>query len=167
MKRVLTCAGVTMLTLAGACSDSTSPSSSDPLALQAAFQTTTIGFSNVNSSFSSSADTGPFVPGGPGNFERIGGLPGRGLMGGGLGPDFVGDVLFNAGREGRGPGRGFDHGPFGYDHPRADCAFDATTNRLNCSGEYRGGVTVSTSFQFKDAGGNIQHSPDSTTDYVN
>jgi hypothetical protein len=166
MKRILTYAGVTALTLASACQETTQPTTSD-LALAAAFQTTTLGFSNVNSSFSSDADTGPFVPQGPSGFQHIGGPPGLGLMGGGIGPDFAGDFLFNAGRDGGGPGRGFDHGPFGFDRPRPNCAFQAASGRVVCTADPRGNVTVTSSFQFKDAAGNIQQSPDSTTDYVN
>jgi len=167
MKRILSLAGVTVLTLAGACQETTTPSANGDLALSAAFQATTLGFSNVSSSFSESGDEGPFVPNGPGHFEHLGGERGFGLMGGGLGPDFIGSVGFNEGRGGRGPGRGFDHGPFGFDHLPSTCAFQAGSGRVVCASETRGGLTIDRSFQFKNATGTVQQAADSTTDYVN
>jgi len=166
MRRILSLAGVTILTLVGACQETTTPTNGD-VELTAAFQATTLGFSNVSSSFSSDGDNGPFVPRGPGRFDRLGGFHGFGLMGGGLGPDFLGGILFNQGHGGRGPGRGFDHGPFGFAHLPSSCTFQSASERVVCATETRGGLSVDRSFQFKKGDGTVQQSADSTTDYVN
>jgi hypothetical protein len=69
------------------------------------------------------------------------------LMGGGLGPSFIGANPF-------GPGKG--EGPFGFFRPDDDCAFVEATGRVDCPDKMRRGVTVSRSFAFKDAAGVAQ-----------
>lgn len=171
MKRLVFCSGAMALVLVAACQDSnTSPSGGD-LTIPSAFSATTYGFSNVNSSFSSSGDTGPWAPvgGGPG-FNRGPGGGGFGLMGGGLAPDFDGGLgSFDRHRDRGfgGPGGGFDVGPFGFGRLPSTCTFQTASGRVVCAAETRGGLTINRSYQFKNAAGTIQQAADSTTDFVN
>lgn len=171
---------------AGACTDFMG-GSENTLLLSEAFQTVPAGFSATSQSFETSADAGaPFMPGvlgpmtgfhggsGDGRGGQGGGHGGRDggdhrdgmgpglrglLMGGGLGPDFIGAIGFGHGR-----GRG----PFGTFRLSDDCTFSATTGRVTCPDSERHGLTVSVSFAFKDAAGTAQAKFDTvTTNSVN
>jgi hypothetical protein len=85
----------------------------------------------------------------------IGGL----MMGGGLGPEFIGGIPF---------GRDRGHGPFGELRIPSDCSFDATSERVDCPDRTHDGLTLTMSFQLKDTGGVAQAAFDTlSTDYVN
>ncbi|HEU4994993.1 MAG TPA: hypothetical protein VFT29_09235 [Gemmatimonadaceae bacterium] len=88
--------------------------------------------------------------------KRVRGL----LMGGGLGPHFIGAIAF---------GRGIGDGPFHIFDLPSSCAFDATSGRVNCPDRVNDrGFTVKKSFAFKDAAGAAQPKFDSaTTDLIN
>jgi hypothetical protein len=81
------------------------------------------------------------------------------LMGGGLGPNFIGKIAF-------GPGRG--RGPFGlFDLPES-CTFSDATGRVTCPEFTRHDLTVNVSFAFKDVNGVAQAKFDTgTTNSVN
>ena len=154
--------------------------------LSPAFQTIPVGFSANSNSFDASGDPGaPFVPE---NMSRIGlhdgggssgpgGRDGRDgrhkdrhdgfgeggirglLMGGGLGPDFIGAIAF-----GKGKGRG----PFGTFQLPDSCTYSSASGRVTCPPKERHGLTVNVSFAFKDAAGNAQAKFDTmSTDLVN
>ena len=169
-----------MILAAGACSDVLSGTGST-LTLSEAFQTVPVGFSANSQSFASAADAGvPFMPGelganvgyhgqgrqGADHGSRRGGHhdgmgPGAQglLMGGGLGPDFIGAVGF---------GRGRGRGSFGAFRLSADCAFDASTGRVECPETERHGLAVNVSYAFRDADGDVQEAFDTaTTNSVN
>lgn len=157
------------------------------LPLNEAFQTVPAGFSANSHSFETSADAGaPFMPGALGpaigfhggigdGRSGQGGAPGgrhggdhhdgmgptvRGLlMGGGLGPDFIGAIGF---------GRGRGRGPFGIFRLSDHCTFSAATGRVTCPDMERHGLTVSVSFAFQDTAGAAQAKFDTiTTNTVN
>src|SRR5437588_7103742 len=103
MKGLLQRMTVAVLALAAvACLDTTSPSTS-LLSISDALVTLPAGFTTTNNTFASDNDAaGAFLPPARGHDHGMGG---RGMMGGGMGPDFLGGVGF---------GRGFDGGPFGF-----------------------------------------------------
>jgi hypothetical protein len=146
--RILCVAGAGLGIAACAGDNSTSPIGSSAAA--AALITAPLSFDQINTSFvgSSDADHG-FTPGG---FSGNGGEQNRwgpgwhGLMGGGIGEAFIGGIGF---------GLAFGHGPFGDWHDSDNCAFSATTNRLECAATRRG-LTVSRSYSFLDAAGAVQ-----------
>jgi len=175
VKHKVLISSVAVLTLAG-CADFLTSGSSSTLEVPVAFQSVPAGFSANSSSFDSAGDTGPFFPGamdggfrggpdgGPASNDRRGegehrdGFGGPGLhgilMGGGLGPDFLGRIPF---------GRLVGRGPFWlHDLPDA-CTFDALSGRVNCPDKVRDGLTVTISFAFKDAGGAAQPKFDTTS----
>ena len=141
-----------------ACLDVTSPSNDPALSLSQAFSSLPAGFTLANTSFASDGEVGgAFAPRmhRGGRDGGLGDIGGHGIMGGGMGPDFLGGV---------GAGRGFGHGPFGGgDALRGACAFDSATGKVNCT-DTRGGLTITTAASFKTAGGTAQSAPDSTTD---
>jgi hypothetical protein len=173
---------------AAACTDSINTSETS-IALAPAFQTIPVGFSANSNSFDASGDLGsPFVPedmqrvgfhggegenSGPGDGRRggederhkdrhdgfgAGGIRGL-LMGGGLGPDFIGAIAF-----GKGKGRG----PFGVFQLPDGCTFNAESGRVTCPPKERHDLTVNVSFAFEDAAGNAQAKFDTlSTDLVN
>jgi len=164
---------------AAACTDLTT-TSEQSIAVSPAFQTVPVGFSANSNSFDATGDAGlPFFPenlsstgfhGGPGpsgdntkGRDRHNGFGERGirglLMGGGLGPDFIGALAF-----GRGKGRG----PFGIFNLPDGCTFSEATGRVTCPPKERHGLTVNFSFAFKDADGDAQPAFDTlSTDLVN
>lgn len=178
-KKLLAIAAVLATT---ACADLTN-SSEASLDLEPAFQTVPLGFSANSNSFDAAGDAGmPFLPenmlragfhgggsGGDGsnrgrgndddhNGFGKGGLRGL-LMGGGLGPDFIGGVGF---------GKGRGRGPFGVFRLPASCTFSETSGRVTCPEHERGGLTVNVSFAFEDVDGDAQPAFDTlTTDLVN
>src|SRR5436853_308292 len=167
-------AAATAAVAVSACADlGTGATSSNTILLASAFQSVPAGFSATSNSFDGSGDRGrAFFPGdfsgaslvassgdddgedhdgqqGGGEFEDhhdgfgrggIGGL----LMGGGLGPDFIGGIPF-------GHDRG--HGPFGTLRIPDDCSFDVTSERIGCPDRTRDGLTLTLSFQLKDTDG--------------
>ena len=167
------------LLVAGGCSDLLN-TSENSIELSPAFQTIPVGFSANSNSFDVTGDAGtPFYPEsmadlgfhsgpgggnnrGPGGDKRDGfgegGLRGL-LMGGGLGPDFIGAIAF-----GKGKGRG----PFGVFSLPDACTFSESTGRVTCPPKERHGLTVNVSFAFKDVDGVAQAKFDTiTTDLVN
>jgi hypothetical protein len=177
MKRLLTIVAAGLA--AAACTDLNS-SADNTLALTAAFQTVPVGFSANSNSFDASGDAGvPFFPGalnpaigfgqrGSAAGEKPkgdrhdgfgeGGLRGL-LMGGGLGPDFIGAIAF---------GKGRGRGPFGIFSLPESCTYDSGTGRVSCPDKTDHGLTVSASFAFKDAAGASQPKFDTlTTNSVN
>ena len=174
---------LTAVLTSAACSDLTN-SAGNTIELSPAFQTVPLGFSANSNSFDATGDAGmPFYPesmrgvgfhggnSGPGGGDDDGkrhddrhdgfghgGIRGL-LMGGGLGPDFIGALAF-----GKGKGRG----PFGSFSLPDSCTFDATSGRVTCPPKDRGGLTVNLSFAFKNAAGEAQPKFDTlTTDLVN
>ena len=146
----------------------------------AAFQSVPAGFSSTSSSFSSAGDLDePFHPHrGDGSFEMGRGGPGGGrgmeggrgghgghgrpdgfgfLMGGGIGPEFLGEIGF-------GPGRG--RGPFRVDSVGTSCVFSSSTGIVTCGPITRGGLTITATAQITTASGTAQAKIDSTTNKV-
>jgi hypothetical protein len=154
--RILFVAGVGALMVGCATDNATSPLASSQAA--AALATAPISFDQLNSSFVESSDqSSGFVPMGMGfgggRENHFG--PGWGsLMGGGIGEGFIGGIGFR---------RGFDRGPFGDIRDSDDCAFSTTTNRVECSDETHGGLTVTRSYSFLDASGAVQQAFDAAT----
>lgn len=149
-------AAIALVTVA--CLDMTSPSNDTALSLSQAFSSLPAGFTLASTSFSSDGEVGgAFAPRmhRGGRDGGLGDIGGHGIMGGGMGPDFIGGVGF---------GRGFGHGPFGGgDALRGTCAFDSGSGKVNCT-DTRGGLTIVTAASFKTAGGTTQSAPDSATD---
>jgi hypothetical protein len=143
---------------AAACIDMTSPSSSDSvLALSSAFTTLPAGFTFTDNSFAGNGTTGgAFMPafdhGGRGHGPPMGDISGHGGMGGGFGPDFLGEVGF---------GRGFGHGPFGGGALRGTCSF--ANGVVTCT-DTHDGLTINSTAIYKTASGTVQSAPDSLTD---
>lgn len=164
---------IVAVTTAAACSDVNVPRE-DAVLLGPAFQTIPAGFSANSNSFEPGGDAGQgFMPrdlaaigfhggpqgnqgghkggqagqmgGGHGGFGD-GGLHGL-LMGGGLGPDFMGLIGF-----GKGKGRG----PFGYFKLPETCTFNSTTGVVTCPETTKHGLKVNVSYAFKDTAGVAQ-----------
>jgi hypothetical protein len=184
-------AAAAALTLAG-CADVFSSADTNTLAVASAFQSVPVGFSANASSFDAGGDVGPFFPGplggprdggmggssnvhaahpgpggrppkGPGDGDRRDGFGGPGLrgmlMGGGLHSDFLGVIP---------AGKGFGHGPFRFFRLPDACTFDSTSARVTCPDRTQGGLTITSSYAFKDTEGVAQPRFDTTsTDYVN
>ena len=154
--------------LAAACrGNDTTSSAVSQSALDAAFASVPFGYTSSQNSFDASAGAGngPWMPEGGRGRDGRGGGPGGGgpgflgLMGGGLGPDFLG---------GPGLGRGFGHGRFGDPAVDGTCAYSATTGRIACDPVTRNGVTITWSLAYTDAAGAAQSAFDSvTTNTVN
>jgi hypothetical protein len=146
---------------AAACADvtSTSPSSLTLAALGAALSSVPVGYGDLSTSYvgvpaASAGTAGLWVGGG-----RDAGFDRSGLMGGGLHDDFSGGIGFD--------GRGGFHGPFAGGLPCVG-TFDASSGRVTCPEETRGGVTVKRSARYTDASGAVQQKFDSaTTNTVN
>lgn len=138
----------------GACSsDTLSPSTGFELADP--FLTVPTGFDEVSSSFGATDGNGVdmWIP------QRAQGRGhGMGLMGGGLGPEFLGaGPLFGRG--------GFGHGPFGGPFGRGNCVYSAATGISTCT-EQRRELTITRFVAYATADGTPQARPDSTTDRV-
>lgn len=176
MNRILrVTAGAAAAVVAGACADIGRPSA-DVAGAVAAFESVPAGFSSTSSSFDASGDLGEaFHPHrgdgtfdddrdqrgrnrGPGGGMMHGG-PGRGngfgfLMGGGIGPEFLGEIGF-------GPGRG--RGPFHVDSVGSSCVFSSTTGIVTCGPVTRGGLTILATATITSTSGAAQAKVDSTT----
>lgn len=152
--RILCLAGGAII--AAACSETSSPSNLFDLTSSSAFSSVPAGFSQLSSSFDSTAAPGDSSfcpqfggrrghgPGGPG------GEPGFGLgfMGGGLGGLFFGAELFHV--------RG----------NTGNCAFQSSTGLVTCTGNTRDGLTVTRVSSYKNGSGQAQEKVDSTTNDV-
>lgn len=165
-----------------ACSDLIGARDEGTVLLSPAFQSVPAGYSANSNSFDPSGDAGEgFLPremaptgfhGGPDRNQ--GGAPGpkpdrghgfgdgglRGLlMGGGLGPDYIGYLLF-----GKGKGRG----PFAWFKLPDACVFSVETGRVTCPDATKHGLTVRVSYAFADTDGVAQRHFDTVaTDVVN
>jgi len=164
---------IVAVSAAAACSDLNVPNG-DLVLLGPAFQTIPAGFSANSNSFDASGDAGEAFmpvglagigfhggPGGPGGNDRGKGGHGFGdggirglLMGGGLAPEFKGVIGF-----GKGKGRG----PFGSFTLPSTCTFSSTTGVVTCPAVDKGGLTVNTSYVFKDTTGAAQAAFDTTS----
>jgi hypothetical protein len=78
-------------------------------------------------------------------------------MGGGIGPEFLGEIGF-------GPGRG--RGPFHVDSVGTSCVFSSTTGIVTCGPITRGGLTLTATAQITTADGTAQAKIDGTTNKV-
>jgi hypothetical protein len=157
MNGLLQRSAVAAIALLGvACLDTTSPSSS-VLTLSDALVTLPAGYSTTNNTFASDGGSGgAFLPPLRGHENEMGG---HGMMGGGMGPDFLGGVGF---------GRGFDGGPFGFGHLNSNCTFSSGTGRVSCppvTDEH--GLTIVRSAAYTKTDGTAQSAPDSTTNTIN
>lgn len=173
VKHTILIAGAAALTMTG-CADFLGSRNTNTFDVSSAFQSVPVGFSANTNTFDARGDTGPFFPGpmdGQGKRDGMTGQAGHGgpgapkdghggmgmrglLMGGGLGPDFLGQIPFGLGK---------DRGPFGhYKLPNA-CTYSVTTGRVACPEKTRDGLTVSISFAFKDTAGVAQAKFDTTS----
>lgn len=176
MKHRIFISGAAAIALSS-CADFLGSRDTNTLELSAAFQTVPAGFSASSNTFDPRGDAGPFFPGrmqagfsnsangtgGPGgggkgeggHRDGFGGPSLRGLlMGGGLGPDFLGRIPFGGGK-----GRG----PFGWFHLPDNCTFSTITARVGCPDKVRDGLTVTISFAFLDTVGVPQPKFDTTS----
>lgn len=147
-----------------ACTDLAN-TSDNTLALGPAFQTVPAGFSANSNSFDASGDAGEaFFPGsiekGRKHRDDFGDGWLRGLlMGGGLGPDFIGGIPF---------GKGRGRGPFGWYKLPEHCTFDSATGRVTCPETTKHELKVNVSYAFEDVEGVAQAKFDTvTTNSVN
>ena len=152
--------------------DTTSPSASASDALAGALSLAPAGFDVAASSFGASS-TDSLLPwgnggpdgqgghhrGGPDDIGRGGHGDFLGMMGGGLGDDFIGGVGF---------GHGHGRGPFGSVRLDSTCTFASATGRVTCATATMHGLSVDRSFAFTDGAGVAQATFDtSTTNTVN
>ena len=144
-----------------ACADTTStaPSSLTLSALTAALSSVPVGYGDLSTSYigmtaANANAAGLWIGGGrEAEFHR------DGLMGGGIRDEFIGGIAFD--------GRGGRHGPFAGGLPCSG-TFEASTGRIVCPDETRGGVTIKRSAKYTDAAGVAQQAFDSvTTNTVN
>lgn len=153
--RLLVLGGAALL--AAACADTITGSLNASL-LNSAFTSTPLGFESMASSFSSSGTVGTaFMPDhGPGGEHGRNGLPGGvDFMGGGFGEDFLGGPMAG--------GRPFDHGG---PSSASTCVYAASTGIVTCGPDTRGGLTISSTVQYKTTAGVAQAARDSTTNTV-
>lgn len=167
LSRPVTLSAAALLVLAVGCSSdkSTAPQAAPSPQIQAmlsdGFATSTAGFSQTDNSYTANGDQlAGFSPDGWGMslglFNRT-----ADLMGGGLGPDFMGaGALFDT-EFGE-----FDAGPFAPRHA-SSCAFSSTTGRVTCPPQTVGGLTITRSFAYTDSTGKAQQSPNGATNSVN
>ncbi len=143
--------------IAAACTDSATRPVTASLA--DAFLTPSVGFSSVNSSFSTGADSGPaWVPGRRGGHEHGGPGFGGGMCGG-FDDAYLGGLGF-------GPGHG--HGPFGGPGLSGNCVFVTATGRVTCDPITLNGLSIVRSAAYTNAAGTAQTAFDSlTTNTVN
>jgi hypothetical protein len=159
MTRTSSCALAGVLLVAAACGESaTSPSASTDL-LANALTTLSPGIDQLSTSFPSTATLAAWVPG-PGGPGRLG-LGFGGLLGGGLGPDFLGDVAFEF-HSGPGFGRYFG-GPFGIAASCSGGTYSASTGVVACPAQTRNGLTLTRTIAYKTSAGAAQAAFDTTT----
>jgi hypothetical protein len=178
-------AAVAVVVTGAACADVGSTPSADAAGAVAAFESVPAGFSATSSSFDAAGDLddafqphrgdgsfdddsldndrrGGRGPGARGGREDRGEHRGRGdgfgfLMGGGIGPEFLGEIGF-------GPGRG--RGPFHVDSVGSSCVFASSTGIVTCGPVTRGGLTLTATAQITTVDGTAQARIDNTTDKV-
>jgi hypothetical protein len=159
-RRALIAASALSLLALGACADS--PTSANAEATETlladAMQSTPVGFSSTESSYSTTGENDSWRPlrrrnagrGGP-----FGSAFGTDFMGGGLGTDFRDAAAFRAGSA---------RGPFGGGTPPSACSFEESSGKLICTPTTdRSGLTVERWVIYTDVDGNVQRAPDSTT----
>ncbi|HWA58412.1 MAG TPA: hypothetical protein VG692_14220 [Gemmatimonadales bacterium] len=155
MRRLLSPVAAVLVLGVAACQDSGSPTSNNTsAALTDAFATVPLGFGEVQSTFTTSADSGMIAwsPGRP----NLGGFHDRGgMMCGGERGFLNFGMLF-------GLGRGFFLG-----YLPGTCTFNAVSGRVECDTVTRHGLTIVRSAQYKDADGNVQEAFDTLTNSVN
>jgi hypothetical protein len=170
MKNILRlAAGAAAALIGAACAEIATPSA-DVAGAVSAFESVPAGFSSTSSSFAAEGDLDEaFQPHrGDGSFEDHGGRGGRGrgrggrdgfgfLMGGGIGPEFLGELGF-------GPGKG--RGPFRIDSVGTSCVFSSTTGIVTCGPITRGGLTITATAAISTTAGTAQSKIDSTTNKV-
>lgn len=170
MKKMLRLTAVAACAVIGAaCAEVGTTLSADAGAL-AAFESVPAGFSSTSNSFAAEGDLGEaFAPRrGDGSFDDRGrggrAHGGRGrhgafgfLMGGGVGPEFLGEIGF-------GPGRG--RGPFRVDSVGTSCVFSSSTGVVTCGPITRGGLTILATATITTADGAAQSKIDSATNKV-
>jgi len=148
------CAAAGLALAAIACLDMTTPTN-DLLSISDALVTLPAGYTTTNNSFAPTDGTeGAFMAPGRGGDHH----GGRGMMGGGMGPDFLGGIGF---------GRGFGVGPFGGGALSGDCTFNSASGRVVCAAVDNHGLTITRSASYKKADGTVQSAPDSTTNTIN
>lgn len=153
--RILFAAGASAFVVACATDNATSPVASS--AASAAFLSVPLSFGATNSSFvGGSAPADGFVPAtgtteNDGNHEGDDGPGWGGLMGGGIGEEFIGGLGF---------GQGIGRGPFMDFDDSDECTFSATTMRLECPTITHDGLTITRSFSFLDATGAVEQAFD-------
>lgn len=153
---------VILLAAAGilsACADGLTDSadSAAQTLLAEAFSATPAGFASTENTFAGMENEGwrPARRRIGGRGGPFGAAFGLGLMGGGLGPDFVSSG---------GIREGIGRGPFGGALRNADCPFNEAAQRAECSTtRERSGLTVDRWVIWTDLDGTVQPRPDSTT----
>ncbi len=169
MKKILRlAAGAACAVIGTACAETgTTPFAA--AGTMAAFESVPAGFSATSSSFAAAGDLGEaFHPRrGDGGIDDRGGARGQGgrgrrdgfgfLMGGGIGPEFLGEIGF-------GPGRG--RGPFRLDSVGTSCVFSSATGIVTCGPITRSGLTLLTTATITTAEGTAQARIDSLTDRI-
>ena len=165
--RIALIAGAGVIAAACASDMTTSPAASR--AAVAALVAPPISFDQIKTSFvGRSNETAGFVPDvaetggdddGDHNQQGEHGPGWGGLMGGGLGDDWIG---------GKGFGSGLGRGPFGDFDDSNTCTFSTTTSRVECAAVTHDGLTINRSFSFLDATGAVQQAFDAAkTNTVN
>ena len=163
--------------IGAACADFGSTPSADLTGAVAAFESVPAGFSSTSNSFDAAGDLGvAFHPHrGDGSFSDTPGAgrgreqddrqkdrPHRGrfgfLMGGGLGPDFIGAIGFV-------PGKGL-LGPFRVDSVGSSCVFSSSTGLVTCGPITRSGLTLLLTASITTADGTAQSKIDTATHRV-
>lgn len=153
MRRSLLPMAAALVLGVAACSDSNSPATSSEV-LTDAFATVPLGYGEVQSTFSTTADSGTFAwsPGGRhgGSLHDRGGM----MCGGERGFLSFGRLF--------GFGRGLFHGIL-----PGTCDFNAVSGRVECDTVTRHGLAIVRSAQYKDASGTVQGGYDSLTNSIN
>lgn len=146
-----TLAWMTALVSATACTIDNVGGPNDAMQFDGAFDAALAGMDATSSSYAADSSRMPW--GGPMRGRGPGGPGMAGLMGGGLGADFMGHGV---------GGRGAHRGPFAI---RIDstCTFSAATGDVTCGPTTRHGLTATTVFTIKDATGAAQSSIDTVT----
>jgi hypothetical protein len=155
--------------IAAACASDMTTSPAASRAAVAALVAPPISFDQIKTSFvGRSSEQSGFVPDndvetggdddGDHNQQGEHGPGWGGLMGGGLGDDWIGGKGFGSGLR----------GPFGDFDDSNTCTFSTTSSRVECAAVTRGGLTINRSFSFLDAAGAVQQAFDAAkTNTVN
>jgi hypothetical protein len=153
----------TLLLAAVACGDSSSSTSPDASAdfIANALTTLSPGITQLSTSFASTATAAAWIPGPGGPGRNALGM--GGLLGGGLGEDFTGEIAFTFGDFG-GRGHGGPHGgPFGIASTCSGGTFAAATGVVTCPTETRNGISLTRTIAFKTTAGAAQAAYDTAT----